>query len=405
VYRPGNTQTKELKIFTRNRRKLLQIGFALLFSALACNLPVAQEPLADALQQSANTFIGPGVDWFDPDNWSNGSVPTGNNAAVVFQSNSELVIFHQQVEIQKIDVSEGNISLVSGCLKIKERLQSAPVPQGNLQANPAGGIVLNPSCVSAESINLENTNAILDLGFWGGDPAVPGSTGPGHFAHIDVDQIELGGQLELSFYYGFQPEPGQVFEIISVEHARTGEFANAAEGDLVGGYCDVGLRLSYQGGDGDDVVLAAERTPDRDWPCPLTAISGNWSDLLSWEDGKTPAEEDSVLLQSGSDLVIPDEYVVIQDVVVTDGSLSLVSGCLKTKGSLQLGSVFQEQESAQSGPVLMGGMDLNPSCVIAETFVQNSGMVLDVGLGGPDPARPRSLQSFRCQTHPSWRAA
>ncbi|MCP4140908.1 MAG: hypothetical protein GY755_11570, partial [Chloroflexi bacterium] len=127
-----------------------------------------------------------------------------------------------------------------------------------------GTIKLNPSCISAEVFTQRDSQSSLVLELGGTEPAIPENRGLGHFAHIQADRVRLNGELELFSIYGFHPEPGQQFEIISVGNSLKGEFVNAPEGSIIDGFCDVQLRISYMGGDGNDVVLTAEErtTPD-----------------------------------------------------------------------------------------------------------------------------------------------
>ena len=66
----------------------------------------------------------------------------------------------------------------------------------------------------------------------------------------------LGGRIALATYYGFTPAVGDRYEIVTGSDVR-GRFSNAAESDIVARFGDVGLRISYRGGDGNDVVLSA----------------------------------------------------------------------------------------------------------------------------------------------------
>ena len=86
-------------------------------------------------------------------------------------------------------------------------------------------------------------------------------------ATMVADTLVLGGELRLSTYYGFQPLHGDTFQIMTANRTRDGEFDGLPEGGYVG--CmdqNVCLRISYRGGDGNDVVLSAENTD------PATAL-------------------------------------------------------------------------------------------------------------------------------------
>jgi hypothetical protein len=73
-------------------------------------------------------------------------------------------------------------------------------------------------------------------------------------------RIDRLPRLQLGLHYGFEPAAGGTFQIITT-NALLGEFEGLPEGALVG--CtegNVGLSITYRGGDGNDVVLTAADT-------------------------------------------------------------------------------------------------------------------------------------------------
>ncbi|MEM8835381.1 MAG: FG-GAP-like repeat-containing protein [Planctomycetota bacterium] len=92
---------------------------------------------------------------------------------------------------------------------------------------------------------------------------------------LDSDQVVVGGDLTLeggplnvSMLNGAKVFPGQVFEIIDVGGATSGSFAGLGEGDVVTTIDGIDLRISYTGGDGNDVVLfVPPLVPLTDAPC------------------------------------------------------------------------------------------------------------------------------------------
>ncbi|GAB4499841.1 MAG: hypothetical protein OHK003_17390 [Anaerolineales bacterium] len=139
--------------------------------------------------------------------------------------------------------------------------------------DPVGGYSLNPSFLEAEYAVLYESETVSSFGIGGTEQAGENKLGKGHYAHLQADRIRLGGKLEVFFVYDFVPQPGQTFQIITVNHARLGEFENAPEGSVVGGYCDVELVISYTGGDGNDIVLTAQKSanPNPEWECASTS--------------------------------------------------------------------------------------------------------------------------------------
>ena len=68
----------------------------------------------------------------------------------------------------------------------------------------------------------------------------------------------LDGDLRTSLLYGFTPSPGDRFQIITVSGRLTGRFRGLPEGGVVASFPGVLMRISYVGGDGNDVVLYAQ---------------------------------------------------------------------------------------------------------------------------------------------------
>ena len=89
-----------------------------------------------------------------------------------------------------------------------------------------------------------------------------GNTGNGHHAALHArGDAGLFGVLQISLLYGFTPSPGDLFTIMRIDGNASGTFANAAEGARVSRFGGTDLYITYQGGDGNDVVLSAQLTP------------------------------------------------------------------------------------------------------------------------------------------------
>lgn len=130
-------------------------------------------------------------------------------------------------------------------------------------------VTMNPTTQSKRIIVLKSS-ATLDMGLGGSEPAALIKTGPGtmqlsagrgHYATLNTETLVIEGDLRLSTYYDFAPRPGQTFQIATVNGSSSGEFIGLPEGGYVGCTEDnVGLRMSYRGGDGNDLVISAEAT-------------------------------------------------------------------------------------------------------------------------------------------------
>lgn len=145
----------------------------------------------------------------------------------------------------------GNVTVLSG----GELKGTGTLSSINIQS---GGIVapgMSPGCLTTSSLTMAGTYQ-AELG--GTAPCtgydqiiVTGST-------VDV----TGGTLAVSLYNGFKPTKGETFTIINNQGTSpvTGTFTNLAEGATfsLGGYV---FRISYVGGDGNDVVLTTLSVP------------------------------------------------------------------------------------------------------------------------------------------------
>jgi hypothetical protein len=114
-----------------------------------------------------------------------------------------------------------------------------------------------------------------------------GGAAAGQFDQLEVDgRLELGGAtLAISRLNGFIASPGATFTIIDHDAAGPviGTFAGLSEGSDIFAPGSGAYRISYRGGDGNDVTLralafAAQGAGD---------FNGNGSDDLLWRNGQT----------------------------------------------------------------------------------------------------------------------
>ncbi|WP_145057316.1 hypothetical protein [Adhaeretor mobilis] len=101
---------------------------------------------------------------------------------------------------------------------------------------------------------------------------------PGDFDALLVQgDATLDGMLDVSLLSGFTPLVGQQFEILDVGGALSGQFLGMDEGAVAGTFGQTDLRISYAGGDGNDVVLTATSTGV---PEPGTLLLGILTSLV-----------------------------------------------------------------------------------------------------------------------------
>ena len=248
---------------------------------------------------------------------------------------------------------------------------------------PFGGFSLNPSYLEADTIIIEKAEVTGRFGLGGADPADPDHLGEGRYANMRGGKVQLDGQLEVFFVYGFKPEDGQRFIIVNVDGSRTGEFRNAPEGGRVGGYCDIALTISYNGGDGNDVELRASRVADPD---------PNWGCLSAWPQGDPPAPSEDIFLNG--EFAAYTGNLTLHDITLrNDATLILRDATITAARVDSEGSSFEMYNSYLKADVfrdpLLGGYSLNPSLLEADTIIIEKAEVTGrFGLGGDQPARP-----------------
>jgi len=251
-----------MKTFTRN------IAVFGLFALAGQSL--AQNPTAN--------YIGPdGGMWDVPSNWDTGLVPD-ENTNVVVQLKGVVVPQGMRIKLRdamissfgSVETKEGssweviNETILAGGSLIHRATLSKELTGtlvvGSSTSTEPGLLTLNPSPKSKRVIVLQSS-AQLSMGLGGSTAASEAMLGMGTYATLTGEDITLGGSLSLASYYGFNPTPGQQFDIIKSSRSTTGQFAGLGEGDLAGNLGGVDLRISYVGGDGDDVVLTAVPEP------------------------------------------------------------------------------------------------------------------------------------------------
>lgn len=231
-------------------------------------------------------FVGSNGDWFNPANWSSGQVPDMNTDVVldggvqvvidpaaglpnvvlhdlIITGNASLTTLDGTVlSYNQLQINDGGLLDVHSTELAGDTLSMEALPRF-----PLGGFLLNPSTSDSRIIKITASTGNLSIGLGGTSAASPGHTGAGYYATLYGDEIELGAPLQLDLLYGFTPSAGDVFNIIQARQSLMGTFADLPEGSLVDRFGDVGLYISYEAGDGNDVSLIAALVPE-----PVTAL-------------------------------------------------------------------------------------------------------------------------------------
>ncbi len=361
-------------------------------------------------------------DWFAPSTWSDGGVPTatkehillarqvgltssatgpsGAAKSLTLREDSQLDVRTARLELETLTSSDSRLRLYSSHLLV---LDLAILP-GTGCFNC--GIKFNPSFVEAQSAVL-GENATIIFGLAGTNPASPGNLGAGSYARLQAATVELGANLEVQFLHGFAPEEGQQFQIVTSTtiRGRTGTFANAPEGALVTRYNDLGLYITYMGGDGDDVVLTVQPLPVGAAPLVYATQDGDWFNPAIWSDNATPtATKEHILLarQVGLTAATVGQVVTVKVLAVIDGSELEVRDARLVADAIDVfGSAFNLVNSHVTVGIFRdpwgsdstgGSTRLNPSLLEAQVFEMiGEGTRLTMGLAGTTPAAAGAL--------------
>ena len=213
--------------------KILIIQLTLLFLTVS----YAQNPVAN--------FIGTDGNWFEPSNWDTGTVPGPSDAAVIPTGTPPIFINNATVDVGSIDVDDTAFNLSNGVVHV--------FGWGFARSFRK----FNPSYVESQVMTMvgDEGHTVFSLG--GLQPASDANQGPGFYANVHTQDMQMAGSLEIQFMYGFEPQVGDSFQIITIDGTQTGSFFGAVEGSVVASLNGVNLVISYQAGDGNDVVLTA----------------------------------------------------------------------------------------------------------------------------------------------------
>lgn len=373
-------------------------------------IEVAKVPLAGPKNFTGNVDSN----WFNPENWEGGLVPgegdsvsIGGDLRVVFDPAvdpgssrgmltiqglvvEDFAIFETQpgtqAQISKVEIKDNGSYVARSSTLEGLELIAEPTNPCDCELNPEDcgrGFRFNPTAIY---MSINDTGAIPMHFFLGGPNAADiGATGPGHYANMNSDVANIDGAcLQLDLIYGFQPEPGDTFDIISASQGLTGRFQGLEDGDVAATFGDIELIIRYLE---RNIVLEAQSRE----PLTFLGVDSNWFNPENWGGGLIPGQNDSVVVPLDTTATIENSSVAVAEVVI-DGELNLVNACLEI-GSMRLDSSKDDVAlSAMRRPLSLGGTSggstrINPSCIVADRIVDSgAGFRFTFGLGGTEPA-------------------
>jgi len=358
-----------------------------------------------------------GEDWLAADDWDTGAVPTASDdvrldgvrsviappvsgdtveaGEIVLRNQAELALVEAKLVVDGIDSVNSLIDLVSSHIQCAGTIR-----------DPGIGFSFNPSFVEAAEFIIDEPTPTLAFGIDGATPASPGNLGSGHYARVVAGDVILDGELVVFFPHDYELENGESFTIIEATNGPatgglSGEFVGAPEGSMVTRQGDIGLFISYFGGDGNDVELTAQTmTTGNPVARPLPLGDGEWLTAANWDTGVVPDANTDVRLRNREMNVEPASAgatVGVSDVTLdSSGSLSVHQATMQMQ-SLAVDDtsevqIFDSELEVGTLQVSLSGIgfSFNPSALIGDSLEFSEGTegpgVLAFGIDGTTPA-------------------
>jgi hypothetical protein len=232
-------------------------------------------------------------------------------------------------------------------------------------------------CASSNGTGLVSTkNLTFASGSSFSDVEIDGATPGSGYDQVKVTgtvNIAANVTINLTLSPGFTPSAGQVFTLIDNDGTDpvNGSFSNMPGGTTVTLNGLYPFRISYAGGDGNDVTLTCTFGP-KTW---TGAVSNLWSNGGNWSDGVAPIAGDKLIFPPGAlnqsnanDLAAG---VMFQSLVFTGAGYVIDGNTIGLTGGLSLASSLGETFNAPfrlgatqtfdmgPGAAFNGAIDLN----------------------------------------------
>src|ERR1044072_1621888 len=182
--------------------------------------------MSQAQTRTLGLYVGTDGNWFKPANWSTGAVPDSNTDVII--AGHVHVVIDPTLGAPLVDIHDLPVTCAAVLetkagttfLRRNELIVGGELIHRSTQAGSGdeigdlfvawGSAKLNPTPKSKRIIVLQSS-ATLSVGLGGSVPASPAALGPGTYANLTGERVQVGGRLEVELYYGFRPRPGQTF--------------------------------------------------------------------------------------------------------------------------------------------------------------------------------------------------
>ncbi len=241
----------------------------------------------------------------------------------------------------------------------------------------------SPGIINTGDFTL-NSAATLDIEI-GGLGSNPG---------VDYDQVNVSGSVTLNGILNVTEfssfNPGQQFTIINNDgsDAIVGTFSGLPEAStiVVGGSQ---VRISYVGGDGNDVVLTS-LAPPKNWDGGGDGFS--WNDPLNWSGDLLPGPTDDVIIDvAGTPTIVSTGNVTIasldsQEAISISGGTFASSGSVAAPTFTVAGGNYTADHTLTTSAFAMtsGILTVTPNTSISDVNIDIAGGMIETLGSGPE---------------------
>ncbi|MEZ6094468.1 MAG: hypothetical protein R3C03_09570 [Pirellulaceae bacterium] len=176
-----------------------------------------------------------------------GTVEVGGTTSI--GSNGTIHLAGGTLKTSVLDLSSGTFEMLGGRLNADSITGNLSMTGGTLAAGDSPGLTLidgNLDLLGGE-IEVEIAGLVPELEY--------------DVYHVTGD-VTLSGGLQTTLLNGYSFQLGQQFQFLQVDGTLNGAFVGLSEGDLVLQNGQLGLFITYQGGDGNDVSFYVSAVPE-----------------------------------------------------------------------------------------------------------------------------------------------
>jgi len=305
--------------------------------------------------------------------WRGGAVPVvADTMEIAPAAGGTITVENQNLTVDTLTLLDGTNETVLSFDALSDlQVAGGVLGNGELVANSTFSLGDNPATVTVDADLTFGNSAQINLKLNG--------TGPGEFDQLILNSTtSLDGQLILLLDDGFTPSDGDTFLLLDVRGDVSGAFDSFPEGSIIQQAGLMDLFISYNGGDGNDIVLTALASDPFDWE-PFSG--GSFAQPANWRGGAVPNNLDDFVFapENGGTVTVSDFDLAVGNLTFDDGFSDSILR-IENSGNLLIGN-----RAAGTGEmVIAGGLAIGDPLGIASvetdlTFEDSGRLEIEIG--------------------------